>query len=168
MLFRSFQYRVEIENQLGFNLPPMMDESGEDVHIDPETEARLAPMLSMAAQRLLMQSQQQAQAAQAQQQAQDPIIQMQQQELMLKAQEQKRKEVKDQADIALKNKQIQIDALKAVGSMKENKAARNMDALKTIAQMQHDKDVTKKEHALDILKHEDTLAHQRNQTKQGE
>ena len=164
----GFQYRVEIENQLGFNLPPMTDESGEDVHIDPETEARLAPMLSMAAQRLLMQNQQQVQAAQAQQQAQDPIIQMQQQELMLKAQEQKRKEAKDQADITLKNKQIQIDALKAVGSMKENKAARNMDALKTIAQMQHDKDVTKKEHALEILKHEDTLAQQRNQTKQGE
>lgn len=153
----GFQYRVEIENQLGFNLPPQVDESGEDVHIDPETEARLAPMLSMAAQRLLMQNQQQVQQAQAQAQAQDPIIQMQMQELQIKAAEQKRKEAKDQADIALKNKQIQIDALKAVGTMKENKAARDIDALKTVAQMQNDKDKTKKEHALEILKHEDSL-----------
>jgi hypothetical protein len=52
--------------------------------------------------------------------------------------------------------------------MKESKESRNIDALKTIAQMQNEKDRTKKEHALDILKHEDTLAHQRNQTKQGE
>ena len=168
----GFQYRVEIENQLGFNLPPQTDESGEDVHIDPETEARLAPMLSMAAQRLLQQSQQQAQAAQAQQQAQDPIIQMQQQELQIKAQEQQRKAQKDQADIALKqqqmqtdaslrNKQIQVDALKTVAQMnnqqRESKANRNMDALKTVAELQAENIHKKKDRALDLLKHEDIL-----------
>ena len=81
-------------------------------------------------------------------------------------------EAKDQADNVLKNKQLQIDALKTVAQMqnqKQNdKANRNMDALKTIAQMQHDKEVTKKEHALDILIHEDTLQHQRNQKPKGE
>ena len=163
----GFQYRVEIENQLGFNLPPQVDESGEDTHIDPETEARLAPMLSMAAQRLLMQNQQQVQQAQAQQQMQDPIIQMQMQELQLKAQEQKRKEAKDQADIALKNKQIQVDALKTVAQMKENKSNRNMEALKTVANLKHEKEVTKKEHALEILKHEDLLKKEQK-PKQGE
>ena len=169
----GFQYRVEIENQLGFNLPPMTDESGEDVHIDPETEARLAPMLSMAAQKLLQQSQQQAQAAQAQQQAQDPIIQMQQQELVIKQQEQQRKSEKDKADIALKNKQIQIDALKTVAqinsSEKNQKATRNLDALKTVAEMQHDTRQAKKEHALDLLKHEDLLRQQKElKPNQGE
>jgi hypothetical protein len=169
----GFQYRVEIENQLGFNLPPQVDESGEDTHIDPETEARLAPMLSMAAQRLLMQSQQQAQQAQAQQQAQDPIIQMQMQELQLKAAEQQRKAAKDKADIELKNKEIQIDAMKAAAEIgdrqKNEKANRNLDALKTVAQMKHDKELTKKEHALEILKHEDLLQHQKEQKpKQGE
>ena len=157
----GFQYRVEIENQLGFNLLPQVDESGEDTHIDPETEARLAPMLSMAAQRLLQQSQQQAQAAQAQQQAQDPIIQMQQQELQIKAQEQQRKAQKDQADIALKNKQLQIDALKTVATMQNqqrNEAAnRNMDALKTVATLQSENMHKKKDRALDLLKHEDIL-----------
>jgi hypothetical protein len=169
----GFQYRVEIENQLGFNLPPQVDESGEDTHIDPETEARLAPMLSMAAQRLLMQSQQQAQQAQAQQQAQDPIIQMQMQELQLKAAEQQRKAAKDKADIELKNKEIQIDAMKAAAEIgdrqKNEKANRNLDALKTVAQMKHDKELTKKEHALEILKHEDLLQHQKEQKpNQGE
>ena len=114
----GFQYRVEIENQLGFNLPPMMDESGEDVHIDPETEARLAPMLSMAAQRLLMQSQQQAQAAQAQQQAQDPIIQMQQQELQLKAQEVQLKAQQVQMQNQLDQQKIELEKLKIVSQEK--------------------------------------------------
>ena len=169
----GFQYRVEIENQLGFNLPAQVDASGEDTHIDPETEARLAPMLSMAAQRLLQQSQQQAQQAQAQQQAQDPIIQMQMQELQLKAQEQQRKAAKDKADIELKSKEIQIDAMKAAAEIgikqKTDKANRNLDALKTVAQMKQDKDTTTKKHALEILKHEDMLQNQKEQKpKQGE
>ena len=169
----GFQYRVEIENQLGFNLPAQVDASGEDTHIDPETEARLAPMLSMAAQRLLQQSQQQAQQAQAQQQAQDPIIQMQMQELQLKAQEQQRKAAKDKADIELKSKEIQIDAMKAAAEIgikqKTDKANRNLDALKTVAQIKQDKDTTTKKHALEILKHEDMLQQQKEQKpKQGE
>ena len=169
----GFQYRVEIENQLGFNLPAQVDASGEDTHIDPETEARLAPMLSMAAQRLLQQSQQQAQQAQAQQQAQDPIIQMQMQELQLKAQEQQRKAAKDKADIELKNKEVQINAMKAAAEIgikqKTDKANRNLDALKTVAQIKQDKDTTTKKHALEILKHEDMLQQQKEQKpKQGE
>ena len=98
----GFQYRVEIEQQLGFSLPPQMDQSGEEVHMDPQAEARLAPMLAMAAQRLLAMNQGQAAQQQAQQQAQDPIVQMQQQELQLKAQEVQRKSQKDLADIALR------------------------------------------------------------------
>jgi len=169
----GFQYRVEIENQLGFNLPAQVDASGEDVPMDPETEARLAPMLSMAAQRLLQQSQQQTQQAQAQQQAQDPIIQMQMQELQLKAQEQQRKAAKDKADVELKNKGLQIDAMKAAAQIgdrqKNEKANRNLDALKTVAQMKQDKELTTKKHALEILKHEDMLQNQKEQNpKQGE
>ena len=157
----GFQYRVEMEQQLGFNLPPMHDESGEDIHIDPETEARLAPMLSMAAQRLLQQSQQQAQAQQAQQQAQDPIIQMQQQELQIKAADQKRKEAKDQADIALKNKQLEMDAMKTVATMqqqqKNESANRTFDALKTVVELKSEHQHRAKDRALDLLKHEDIL-----------
>jgi hypothetical protein len=168
----GFQYRVEIENQLGFNLPAQVDASGEDTHIDPETEARLAPMLSMAAQKLLMQSQQQAQQAQAQQMQQDPMIQMQQAELQIKAAEQQRKVQKDQSDVELKNKQIQVDAIKAAAEIatrdKSTSAARNLDALKTIAQMATEKENTKKRNALEILKHEDAMSQKKEPPKQGE
>jgi hypothetical protein len=154
----GFQYRVEIQNQLGFTLPPQTDESGEDVHIDQEAEARLAPMLAQAAQRLLMQNQGQAAQQQAQQQAQDPIIQMQQQELQLKAQEQQRKGMKDMADIQLNKKRLEIDALKAAAQIatqkKETKAQRNFEAMKTLAEMNHEKDLHRKDKALEILKHE--------------
>jgi hypothetical protein len=168
----GFQYRVEIENQLGFNLPAQVDASGEDTHIDPETEARLAPMLSMAAQKLLMQSQQQAQQAKAQQMQQDPMIQMQQAELKIKAAEQQRKVQKDQADVTLKNKQLQVDAIKAAAEIatreKSTSAARNLDALKTIAQMETEKENTKKRNALEILKHEDAMSQKKEPPKQGE
>jgi hypothetical protein len=105
----GFGYRVEIEKQLGMNLPPQKDASGEDINMDPEVEARLAPMLAMAAQRLLQMNQAQAQQQQAQQQAQDPMVQMQQAELQLKQQDIQRKAQKDQMDAQLKQAQLQID-----------------------------------------------------------
>lgn len=105
----GFGYRIEIEKQLGMNLPPQTDASGEDINMDPEVEARLAPMLAMAAQRLLQMNQSQAQQQQAQQQAQDPIVQMQQAELQIKQQDLQRKAQKDQSDAQLKASQIEIE-----------------------------------------------------------
>ena len=109
----GFQYRREIEKQLGTNMPPQqMDDENEeeDVNMTPEMEARMSPMLAQAAQQLLAQNKQAAAQQQAQQQAQDPIIQMQMQELQLKAQEQQRKAKKDQDDMAVKMKQLDIEA----------------------------------------------------------
>ena len=114
----GFQYRIEIEQQLGMNLPPQFDVSGEEQNMDPEVEARLAPMLAQAAQRLLQQNQAQVQQQQAQAQAQDPIIQMQQQELQLKAAEQQRKSQKDQVDAQLKAAQIQVERDRIAASTK--------------------------------------------------
>jgi hypothetical protein len=105
----GFQYRIEIEQQLGMTLPPQYDESGEEQNMNPEVEARLAPMLAQAATQLLQQNQAQAQQQQAQQQAQDPIVQMQQQELQLKAAEQQRKTKKDAVDAQLKMAQIDVE-----------------------------------------------------------
>jgi hypothetical protein len=76
----GFEYRKQIEETLGMQLPPQTDESGEEVQMSPEVEARLSPMLAQAAQQLLQKNQQEAQQAQQQQQAQDPIVQMQMQE----------------------------------------------------------------------------------------
>jgi len=105
----GFGYRVEIEKQLGMNLPPQKDAFGEDINMDPEVEARLAPMLAQAAQRLLQMNQAQAQQQQAQQQAQDPIVQMQQAELQIKQQDLQRKAKKDLTDAQLKAAQIQVE-----------------------------------------------------------
>jgi hypothetical protein len=160
----GFQYRVEIEQQLGFSLPPQMDQSGEEVHMDPQAEARLAPMLAMAAQRLLAMNQGQAAQQQAQQQAQDPIVQMQQQELQIKAQELQRKASKDQADIALRKKQLEMDALKTAAQIKQQNnrehANMQMDALKTAAQLRQDQVENQRSHAIDAVKHATTLAQQ--------
>ena len=167
----GFQYRVEIEQQLGFILPPQMDQSGEEVHMDPQAEARLAPMLAMAAQRLLAMNQGQAAQQQAQQQAQDPIVQMQQQELQLKAQEVQRKSQKDQADIALRKKQLEMDALKTAAQIKQQNnrehANMQMDALKTAAQLRQDQVENERSHAIDAVKHATTLAQQEAMADKG-
>jgi hypothetical protein len=105
----GFQYRIEIEKQLGMTLPPQTDEAGEDIPMNPEVEARLAPMLAQAATQLMQQNQAQAAQQQAQQQAQDPIVQMQQQELQIKQAEQQRKVQKDKVDAQLKVAQLDVE-----------------------------------------------------------
>lgn len=150
----GFEYRKQIELQLGMSLPPQQDESGEDINMNPEVEARLAPMLAEAATRLLQQNQSQIAQQQAQQQAQDPIIQMQQQELQLKAQEQQRKESKDMADVALKQEQLEIERQKT-----------KFDILKTAAIMRNDKEKLIAAAGVDLLKAELTPP---KQTRKGE
>jgi hypothetical protein len=105
----GMEYRKQIEQQLGMNLPAQKDESGEDVNMSPEVEARLSPLLAQAAQQLLQMNQQEVAQQQAQQQAQDPLVQMQQAELQLKAGELERKKQKDATDAQLKQQQLQID-----------------------------------------------------------
>jgi len=149
----GFEYRKQIEQQLGMALPPQQDESGEDVNMDPQVEARLAPMLAQAAQQLLQSNQQQAAAQQAAQQAQDPLVQMQQQELQIKQAEQQRKVQKDQADIALKQQQQQIERERIATQAHTSASQQRMDGLKTAAQLM----ANKKEHlvdtGVDVLKH---------------
>ena len=137
----GFEYRKQIELQLGMSLPPQLDESGEEIHMAPEVEARLAPMLAQAAQRLLAQNQSQAAQQQAQQQAQDPIVQMQQQELQIKQAEQQRKAAKDAADIQLKQSQQQIESQRIQTQKATDDKRINMDALKAAAQMQNDRKI---------------------------
>ena len=105
----GFEYRKQIEQQLGMNLPAQKDESGEDANMTPEVEARLSPLLAQAAQQLLQMNQQEAQQQQAQAQAQDPLVQMQQQELQIKQAELERKKQKDATDAQLKQQQLQIE-----------------------------------------------------------
>jgi hypothetical protein len=138
----GFEYRKQIEQQLGMSLPPQKDEAGEDINMDPEVEARLAPLLAQASQRLLASNQQQQAQQQAQQQTQDPLVQIQQQELQIKMAEQQRKVAKDATDAQLKQEQLGLEAQR-----------QKIDAIKAVTQMQNDKQARMIDTGVDVLKH---------------
>jgi chaperonin GroES len=154
----GFQYRRQIEEQLGMSLPPQFDASGEEVPMDPEVEARLSPLLAQASQQLLNMNKSQQAQQQAQQQMQDPLVQIQMQELQIKQADQKRKEVKDQTDAALKQKQMQLDALKSVAQMRNTKQdtmiRTGVDVLKTLSDQTHQKNTQKADQDQEMGKHQ--------------
>jgi len=162
----GFEYRKQIELQLGMSLPPQLDESGEDVHMAPEVEARLAPMLAQAAQRLLAQNQSQAAQQQAQQQAQDPIVQMQQQELQIKQAEQQRKAAKDAADIQLKQNQQQIESMRIQTQKATDEKRIRIDSLKAAAQLQNDRKMEIAKLGVDFVKQSAKNKHDREKHQQ--
>ena len=166
----GFEYRKQIELQLGFNLPPQQDEAGEETNMDPEVEARLAPLLAQAAQQLVQQNQSEVAQQQAQQQAQDPIIQIQQQELQLKQAEQQRKAQKDQQDAQLRMQQLQIEReriqTQADIEAKKLQQDEKYDALKTAAQMRDNREKEMMRLGTDILKHMSSQTHQRDQQRE--
>jgi hypothetical protein len=138
----GFEYRKQIELQLGMSLPPQKDESGEEINMDPEVEARLAPLLAQAAQRLLAGNMQQQAQQQAQKQTQDPLVQLQQQELQIKQGDLQRKVTKDQTDAQIKQRQLALDAQR-----------QKIDAIKAVTQMQNDKQEHMIDKSVDVLKH---------------
>lgn len=165
----GFAYRVEIEKQLGFALPPQKDEAGEDEHMDPQVEARLAPLLAQAAQQLLQQNQAEVAQQVAQAQAQDPMFQLQQAELQIKGEEVKRKAAKDQGELALKQEDLAIKRQQLIvetaakgakldTDRRKMKADATMEAFTHMTQMKNEQEQQQKKLALEILKHEDELS----------
>ena len=113
----AFEYRKQIEEQLGIPLPEM------DKELPKDMEVEISRMMALAAQKLLTKDQAEAAQKQAQQAAQDPIVQMQQQELMLK-----------QKEVEIKEKKLAMDAT-AEADRIELELAR-IEAQKEIAGMQ--------------------------------
>jgi hypothetical protein len=105
----GFAYRRQVEEQLGVTLPMPDEEKG----LPQEVEVELSRLVAEGAQRVLGINQAEIQAQQAQQAAQDPVVQMQQQDMQIKGAEVERKKAKDQADIALRAKQLQLEEFKA-------------------------------------------------------
>jgi len=99
----AFEYRKQIEEQLGIPLPEM------DKELPKDMEVEISRMMALAAQKLLTKDQAEASQKQAQQAAQDPIVQMQQQELMLKQKEVELKEKKLAMDAAAKADEIELE-----------------------------------------------------------
>jgi len=95
----AFQYRREIEKQLGAALPPLPQNDMEEYDLPPEFEAQLSQLAAAAAARVLQKDQAEMQMQQAQQQQQDPLIQMQQMDLQIK-----------QLQAQTKAQQMQIEA----------------------------------------------------------
>ena len=104
----AFQYRREIEKQLGAALPPPEDDNGETNSLPKEVEVQLSQLAAMAAAKLLQKDMAEAQAQQAAQQAQDPLIQMQQKELAIREKEVAIKEKKVTLDAAAKADEIRL------------------------------------------------------------
>jgi len=99
----AFEYRKQIEEQLGVPLP------GEDEVIPKDLEVQISQLTAKAAEQLLQKHQGEAQQQQAQQQQQDPIVQMQQKELELKQQELQAKGMKMQAEDANDKERLAIE-----------------------------------------------------------
>ena len=97
----AFQYRQEIEKELGTKLPIPGEELPEDI------EYRIAQLAAPAAAQLLGKHQQEQQMQENQQMMEDPVVQMQQREFKLKEMEAQGKMMMDQA-------RMQLDAQKAI------------------------------------------------------
>ncbi len=96
----AFQYRRDIEQELGVKLPPIDSSLPEDI------EYRLSQLVAPAAEQLTGRAEQEMQAEQMLAQAEDPVLQLQQQELEM---ENLKIQTKAQTDMA----RIQADLTKA-------------------------------------------------------
>jgi hypothetical protein len=102
----AFEYRKQMEEQLGVPLPNPDETLPEDVELE------LSRLTAAAAQKLLAKDQAEVQQQQIQQQQQDPLIQMQQQELAIKQQEVQIKAQKTMADIQIDQAKLELEKLK--------------------------------------------------------
>ena len=97
----GFQYRSQIEKQMGVQLP------APDKPLPEEVEIQLSRLVAMASQQLLQIHKGEAAQAQAAEQQKDPVVQMQQADQKIKEADVQRKAAKDQADNQFKIAQLQ-------------------------------------------------------------
>ena len=99
----GFQYRKEIEKQLGVELPPPGEDLPEDI------EVALSRLMSDAGEKLMQKSQAEVQQQMNQQKMEDPVVQAQMMDMQNKQAEVQRKAAKDQADIQIRQQGQQIE-----------------------------------------------------------
>jgi hypothetical protein len=106
----AYEYRKQMEEQMGVTLPFHPDEDDADERAIPEDmEVQISQLAAQASQVILQRDKTEMAAQQAQQAAQDPIIQMQMQELKIKQMEVDIKNRKLVADSAAKADQLEIE-----------------------------------------------------------
>jgi hypothetical protein len=102
----GFQYRSQIEKQLGVTMPEP------DKPLPASVEVELSRLVAQASQQLLEIHKGEAAQQKAQEQQQDPLIQLQQAEVQIKQQDAQRKAQKDQADMQAKMGQQDIERMR--------------------------------------------------------
>jgi len=121
----GFQFRDQVEQELGVPLPPM------DQPLPQDIEKRLSVLVADAADQLLGKKQQQAQAEQQAQQQQDPIIQQREREIAIREQDVQRKAQADAAKMGLEQQKLaakqQKDAVDAQIRMEQLQADKMVD-----------------------------------------
>ena len=103
----AFQYRRQVEEQIGVALP------APDAQLPEDVEVQISRLVAQGSAQVLQLNKSKAQQQQAQQQAQDPLIQMQQQELQLRGTEVQAKAQKVQSDIQIAQQKLALDKEKA-------------------------------------------------------
>ena len=99
----AFQYRKELEKQLGVPMPPENEPLPEDV------EVQLSQATAMAAQKLLQNNQTEAAQQQAEQDAQNPLTQIQMKELDIKDRAQALKEKVAEHEMLLEKAKLELE-----------------------------------------------------------
>jgi hypothetical protein len=102
----AFQYRKEMEEQIGTELP------APDTDIPEELELAISRLAARGAEKLLQKDTAEMAAQQAQAAAQNPLTQIQMQELAVKQGELERKKQKDILDAAAKRDQIEVERMR--------------------------------------------------------
>lgn len=161
----AWQYRREIEKQLGAALPPMPEADGTNA-LPPAMEAQLSQLVAQAAAKLLQKDVAEAQAQAAQQAAEDPLVALQKADLEIKGKDLERKRQKDIMDAAAKadaqathdkevDGRLKLDALRlAKDAAATEDTAANAEAM--AKQQLHTSHV---QTSADFLKHHSTQAH---------
>jgi hypothetical protein len=99
----AFQYRKEIEKNLGVSMP------NEEKPLPEDTEEELSRLTAEAADKLLKQNTAEAQQQEAMKQQQDPLTQIQQRELAIKEQELQHKKQMDLAKLELEAQKAKMN-----------------------------------------------------------
>jgi hypothetical protein len=104
----AFQYRREIEKQLGVALPPLPQDDDSEYDLPPDIEVKISQVSALAAERLLQKDQAEAQAQQIAQQQQDPLIQMQQMDLQIKQMQAQTKQMQVEMEAQAKQEELRL------------------------------------------------------------
>ena len=145
----GFNYRKQLEERLGVELPPPNEELPKEIEVD------LARLMAKAGQQLTDAHKQQAAQKQAQQQAQDPILQLRRQEAQTKQAEVQRKAQKDAADAQLQQAELMRKAQKDKADVAISAQQVELDKVKTVvdakqSQVKVDADTRRESDKLDL------------------